>query len=138
MATTIPPISHAELDMAAAREERHAAAARAAWQLKLLPLMAVLLTLASVAFLIVSLLQTNKVRAQIATAPTLTLPPEVARLSCVGPSLTAGQQQANSRPVSAGKCWYSSKPIRLRDAIIRPTPRSLCARGSNTSASSPG
>jgi hypothetical protein len=56
--------------------------------------MAVVLTLASVAFLIVSLLETNQVRAQIASAPTLTLPAEVARLSCVGPGLTAGQQQA--------------------------------------------
>src|SRR6266542_597638 len=102
MATTLPPIDQADLDAtgtrakldaADARAEHRAAAARAAWQLKLLPLMAVLLSLASVAFLVVSLLQTNKVRAQIAAAPTLTLPPEVARLSCVGPSLTAGQQQ---------------------------------------------
>lgn len=85
MATVTPPVTQAELD---------AAVARAAWQLKLLPLMAALLTLASVAFLAVSLLQTNRVRAQIAAAPALTLPPEVARLSCVGPSLTAGQQQA--------------------------------------------
>jgi len=85
MTTPIPSSTQAELD---------AAAARATWQLKLLPLMAALLTLASVAFLVVSLIQTNRVRAQIANGPSLTLPPEVARLSCVGPSLTAGQQQA--------------------------------------------
>jgi hypothetical protein len=68
-------------------------AARAAWQLRLLPLMTVLLTVASTAFLVVSLVQTNRVRAQIESAPSLELPPELAGLSCIGPGLTAGQQQ---------------------------------------------
>jgi hypothetical protein len=69
-------------------------AARAAWQLKLLPLMGMLLTVASVAFLVVSLVQTNRVRALIEAAPSLELPPEVDGLSCIGPGLTAAQQQA--------------------------------------------
>jgi hypothetical protein len=68
-------------------------AARAAWQLRLLPLMALLLTVASVAFLVVSLIQTNRVRAQIEGAPALILPAELTSLSCIGPGLTAVQQQ---------------------------------------------
>ena len=69
-------------------------AARAAWQLKLLPMMALILTLASVAFLAVSLVQTNRVRAQIESAPALVLPQELDGLTCIGPGLTALQQQA--------------------------------------------
>lgn len=68
-------------------------AARAAWQLKLLPLMALLLTVVSAGFLVVSLFQTNRVRAQIEHAPQLELPSELGTLSCIGPGLTAGQQQ---------------------------------------------
>jgi hypothetical protein len=85
---------HPPLDAASIRAQRREAAARASWQLKLLPVMTGLLILASIVFLVVSLIQTNRVRSQIADSPTLTLPPEVATLSCIGPALTAGQQQA--------------------------------------------
>jgi hypothetical protein len=70
------------------------ASARTAWQLKLLPLMGMLLTVASTAFLVVSLVQTNRVRTLIEAAPSLELPPEVDGLSCLGTGLTAAQQQA--------------------------------------------
>ncbi|HET9041025.1 MAG TPA: hypothetical protein VFN40_12685 [Gemmatimonadales bacterium] len=70
------------------------AAARAAWQQKLLPLMAIVLTSVSAIFLILSLLQTNRVRSQIENGPTLDLPAEVRTVSCLGPTLAAADQQA--------------------------------------------
>ena len=94
MATADIPVEQRKTDVASSATSRAATAALAKWQLRLLPLMAALLTVASIAFLVVSLLQTNDVREQIAAAPTLSLPPEVTRLSCMGPGLTAGQQQA--------------------------------------------
>lgn len=69
------------------------AAFRAAWQRKLLPLMAAVLTSVSAVFLILSLLQTNHVRAQIEIAPQLTLPAEVGA-TCLDKTLTASEQQA--------------------------------------------
>src|SRR6476646_8731704 len=65
----------------------------AAWQRRLLPLMAAVLTSVSAVFLVLSLLQTNHVRAQIENAPTLALPVEV-RASCLDKTLTAGEKQA--------------------------------------------
>src|SRR6476469_6280775 len=65
-----------------AGNELAARAALDAWQRKLLPLMAAVLTIVSAVFLVLSLLQTNHVRAQIENAPALALPVEV-RASCL-------------------------------------------------------
>ena len=56
--------------------------------------MAVVLKSVSAIFLVLSLLQTNHVRTQIEDAPKLDLPDEVRSVSCLGRTLTAGEQQA--------------------------------------------
>ena len=56
--------------------------------------MAALLSIVSAAFLVLSVVQTARVRDLIENAPALALPTEVARVSCVGPNLSATEQQA--------------------------------------------
>jgi len=67
---------------------------RAAWQLKLLPVMIGMLGVVTAAFLVFSLIQTDRVREQISAGPTLDLTRDLAALDCASPSATLPQQQA--------------------------------------------
>lgn len=70
---------------------------KAEWQLKLLPLMSAVLVVALLAFLGLSLVQTNRMRGQITSAPTLQLGRALDGISCSGEAMTVPQRQACAR-----------------------------------------
>ena len=67
---------------------------RAAWQLKLLPIMIFVLILMTVAFLVLSVLETNSVQQEIRAAPQFDLGPALASLNCKATSNTVAEYQS--------------------------------------------
>lgn len=69
----------------------------AEWQRKLLPLMSAVLVVASLAFLALSLVQTNEMRRQVAQGPAPDLAPALGAVSCSAEGMTVAERQACAR-----------------------------------------
>lgn len=84
----------AALPESAAPAKKRVRLNRAEWQLRLLPLMSGVLVAASLAFLALSLMQTNEVRRQITGGPALQLAPALNAISCQGERMTMAERQS--------------------------------------------
>jgi len=78
-------------------EVRHRSGTALNWQLKLLPVMTAVLVLMTVAFLVLSLLQTRSVQQQISAAPQLDLEPALKSLACKSAAVTVAEYQSCTR-----------------------------------------